>query len=130
MHPLTSKGDIVSKLESFATPEQSSLCSSSFAKRHARLTVRLWRLLKSPTPIMAVAVATNFLRAREFNSHRRNAENIFFMKTPLESEHLRVGHQWCFCYKSCIYAAFQGRIFFLLFGLKIRKVRNLERKSL
>lgn len=55
---------------------------------------------------------------------------VTVMKTPLKFEPLRFGRQWCFCYKSCIYAAFQGRIFFLLFGLKIRKVRNLKRKSL
>lgn len=43
-------------------PEQCSFCSSSFAKSHARF-----------------AVATNFLRVREFNSHRRKRKNIFFM---------------------------------------------------
>ena len=30
-------------------------------------------------PSRRLAVATNFLRVRKFNSHRRNAENIFFM---------------------------------------------------
>lgn len=37
------------------------------------------------------------------------AVGIFFvnasqMKTPLESEPLRFGQQWCFCHKLCIYA--------------------------
>lgn len=30
-------------------------------------------------PSRRLAVATNFLRVRKFNSHRRNAENFFFM---------------------------------------------------
>ena len=61
--------------------------------------------------------------AADSDSEGRGFESLRadHMKTPLESEPLRFGHQWCFCYKSCIYAAFQSRIFLLPFGLKKEK---------
>lgn len=33
---------------------------------------------------------------------------LHHMKTPLKSEPLRFGQQWCFCYKPCIYAGLRA----------------------
>ena len=41
--------------------------------------VTLGSPVRLQAPSQRLAVATNFLRVRELNCHRRNAENIFFM---------------------------------------------------
>ena len=46
-----------------------------FAKK-----ITLGSPVRPKTPSRRVALATNLLRVRKFNAHRRNTENIFFMR--------------------------------------------------
>lgn len=45
-----------------------------------------------------LTVATNFLRVQEFNSHRRNAENIFFMRLSQKTACVPQGKCAVLCY--------------------------------
>lgn len=67
------RGYIVSKLESFATPEQSLLCSSSFAISLA------WPPCSVVNALTTARYHYQPFAVREFKSHRWKAENIFFM---------------------------------------------------
>ena len=52
------------------------------------------------------------------------------MNTPLKAEPLKFEWEWCFLYKSLFYAAFQGRIFCFLIGLKNGKCEFCEKPKL
>lgn len=54
------------------------------------------------------------------------------MKTPLTSEPLWFGHQWCFCGKASTHADFNRFFFWFEIGHNIKKVKmgDIKRKNL